>query len=207
MIVFNRGDSAAATVARDPLTPAGAGFRPSRSVVLVGLMGAGKTSIGRRLAQRLGLAFADSDHEIETAAGCTIETIFEMYGERAFRDCERRVIGRLLEEPVQVIATGGGAFMDPETRGTVKTRGLSVWLRADLELLLNRVSRRANRPLLKRGDPKEVLSSLMAERYPIYAEADVTVDTRDAPPDVTVDAVIDGLQRLARIGEPRASVP
>jgi shikimate kinase len=207
MVNFNRGDSAATTVARDPLTSAGAGFRPSRSVVLVGLMGAGKTSIGRRLAQRLGLAFVDSDHEIETAAGCTIETIFEMYGERAFRDCERRVIGRLLEEPVQVIATGGGAFMDPETRDTVKTRGLSVWLRADLELLLHRVSRRANRPLLKRGDPKEVLSGLMAERYPIYAEADVTVDTRDAPPDLTVDAVIEGLQRLERIGEPRAAAP
>ncbi|MBM3546648.1 MAG: shikimate kinase [Alphaproteobacteria bacterium] len=207
MIDFNRGDSAAATVARDPLTPAGAGFRPSRSVVLVGLMGAGKTSIGRRLAQRLGLAFVDSDHEIETAAGCTIETIFEMYGERAFRDCERRVIGRLLEEPVQVIATGGGAFMDHETRGTVKARGVSVWLRADLELLLHRVSRRANRPLLKRGDPKEVLSALMAQRYPIYAEADVTVDTRDAPPDVTVDAVIAGLQALAPVDSTEAPVP
>ncbi|MBM3534635.1 MAG: shikimate kinase [Alphaproteobacteria bacterium] len=196
MLNFNRGDSAAATVARDPLTPAGAGFRPSRSVVLVGLMGAGKTSIGRRLAQRLGLPFVDSDHEIETAAGCTIETIFEMYGERAFRDCERRVIGRLLEEPVQVIATGGGAFMDTETRDAVKARGVSVWLRADLELLLQRVSRRANRPLLKRGDPKEVLAGLMAQRYPVYAEADVTVDTRDAPPDVTVDTVIEALQGL-----------
>lgn len=201
MLHFNHGDSAAPVV-RDPLTPAGAGFRPSRSVVLVGLMGAGKTSIGRRLAQRLGLAFVDSDHEIETAAGCAIETIFEMYGERAFRDCERRVIGRLLEEPLQVIATGGGAFMDAETRATVKARGLSVWLRADLDLLLHRVARRANRPLLKRGDPREILAGLMAQRYPVYAEADATVDTRDAPPDVTVDAVIAALQKLAPAVDP-----
>ncbi len=207
MLDLNRGDSAAAPVVRDPLTSAGAGFRPCRSVVLVGLMGAGKTSIGRRLAQRLGLAFVDSDHEIETAAGCTIETIFEMYGERAVRDCERRVIGRLLDEPTQVIATGGGAFMDLETRGTVKARGLSVWLRADLDLLLHRVSRRANRPLLKRGDPREILSGLMAQRYPIYAEADVTVDTRDAPPDITVDAVIVGLQALDQGTRPAAVTP
>jgi shikimate kinase len=195
MLGFNRGDSAASAVARDPMTSAGDGFRPYRSVVLVGLMGAGKTSIGRRLAQRLGLAFVDSDQEIETAAGCTIETIFEMYGEKAFRDCERRVIGRLLEEPLQVIATGGGAFMDPETRATVKARGLSVWLRADLDLLLQRVGRRANRPLLKRGEPREILAGLRAARYPVYAEADVTVDTRDAAPDVTVDAVLDALER------------
>ena len=207
MLDFNRGDSAAATVAHDPLTPAGAGYRPSRSVVLVGLMGAGKTSIGRRLAQRLGLAFVDSDHEIETAAGCTIETIFEMYGEKAFRDCERRVIGRLLEEPVQVVATGGGAFIDAETRAQVKARGLSVWLRADLDLLLHRVARRANRPLLKRGDPREILSGLMAQRYPLYAEADITVDTRDAPPDVTVDAVLDALKALERVAEPETAAP
>jgi len=207
MVDFNRGDSAAATVARDPLTPAGAGYRPSRSVVLVGLMGAGKTSIGRRLAQRLGLPFVDSDHEIETAAGCTIETIFEMYGEKAFRDCERRVIGRLLEEPVQVVATGGGAFVDAETRAQVKARGLSVWLRADLDLLLHRVARRANRPLLKRGDPREILAGLMAQRYPLYAEAAITVDTRDAPPDVTVDAVLAGLQALEQVAEPAGTTP
>jgi shikimate kinase len=207
MVDFNRGDSAAAMVARDPLTPAGAGYRPSRSVVLVGLMGAGKTSIGRRLAQRLGLPFVDSDHEIETAAGCTIETIFEMYGEKAFRDCERRVIGRLLEEPVQVVATGGGAFVDAETRAQVKARGLSVWLRADLDLLLHRVARRANRPLLKRGDPREILAGLMVQRYPLYAEAAITVDTRDAPPDVTVDAVLAGLQALEQVAEPAGTTP
>lgn len=207
MLNFNRGDSAAATVVRDPLTPAGAGYRPSRSVVLVGLMGAGKTAIGRRLAQRLGLPFVDSDQEIETAAGCEIETIFEMYGEKAFRDCERRVIVRLLDEPIQIIATGGGAFMDPETRSAVKARGLSVWLRADLDLLLHRVSRRSNRPLLKRGDPREILAGLMAQRYPVYAEADATVDTREAPPDVTVDAVLGALQRLDQASEPAAAAP
>jgi shikimate kinase len=115
------------------------------------------------------------------------------------------VIGRLLEEPVQVIATGGGAFMDAETRATVKQRGLSVWLRADLDLLLHRVARRANRPLLKRGDPRTILAGLMAERYPVYAEADVTVDTRDAPPDVTVDAVIAALHALAPPAETAAA--
>jgi shikimate kinase len=195
MLNFNRGDSAADTVAQDPGDVLAGGFRPARPVVLVGLMGAGKTAIGRRLAQRLGLSFVDSDHEIETAAGCTIEAIFAMYGEKAFRDCERRVICRLLEEPAQIVATGGGAFMDPETRARVKAQGLSVWLRADLDLLVHRTSRRANRPILKRGDPREILAKLMEVRYPIYAEADIVVDTRDAPPDVTVDAVLDAIKR------------
>jgi len=195
MLNFNRGDSAAEMVAQDPGVALAGGFRPARPVVLVGLMGAGKTAIGRRLAQRLGLPFVDSDHEIETAAGCTIEAIFQMYGEKAFRDCERRVICRLLEEPAQIVATGGGAFMDAETRARVKALGLSVWLRADLDLLVHRTARRANRPILKRGDPREILAKLMEARYPVYAEADIVVDTRDAPPDVTVDAVLDAIKR------------
>jgi shikimate kinase len=169
-------------------------WTPPRSVVLVGLMGAGKTSIGRRLAQRFGLPFVDADHEIEAAAGCGIETIFELHGEASFRDCERRVIRRLLERPAQVLATGGGSFIDPETRRLVKERAVSLWLRAELDLLVDRVSRRSNRPLLKRGDPREVLARLITERYPIYAEADVVIDSLDAPAEATVDAAIRALR-------------
>ncbi|MGE0744844.1 MAG: shikimate kinase [Rhodospirillales bacterium] len=165
-----------------------------RPVVLVGLMGAGKTCIGARLAERLGLEFADADTEIEAAAGCSIEDIFVIYGEPAFRDVERRVIARLLSGPVKVIATGGGAFMDQETRAAVKAHATSIWLRADLDLLLNRVGRRNNRPLLKKGDPREVLKRLMAERYPAYAEADLVVDGTREPPDATVDRVIEALR-------------
>jgi shikimate kinase len=171
-------------------------WTPPRSVVLVGLMGAGKTSIGRRLAGRFGLPFVDADHEIEAAAGCGIETIFELHGEAAFRDCERRVIGRLLDRPVQVLATGGGAFIDPETRLLVKARSVSLWLRAELDLLVERVSRRSNRPLLKRGDPREILARLIAERYPIYAEADVAIDSLDAPAEVTVEAAVRALRHF-----------
>ena len=156
------------------------------SIVLVGLMGAGKSCIGRRLAPRLGLPFADADSEIEAAAGCAIEDIFAEHGEAAFRSGERRVIERLLAEQPRVLSTGGGAFMDPRTREAVRRFGLSVWLRADLELLLKRTSRRNNRPLLKRGDPEEILARLMEERYPIYAEADITVDSQDGPPEVTL---------------------
>ncbi|MBI1779333.1 MAG: shikimate kinase [Proteobacteria bacterium] len=165
-----------------------------RSVVLVGLMGAGKTSIGRRLATRFQLPFVDADQEIEAAAGCAIETIFELHGEAAFRDCERRVIRRLLERPVQILATGGGAFIDPETRALVRDRAISLWLRAELELLLDRVARRTNRPLLKRGEPREILVRLIAERYPVYAEADIVVDSLDAPTEVTVEAALGALR-------------
>jgi shikimate kinase len=171
-----------------------AGMAPlSRTVAIVGLMGAGKSSIGRRLAQRLKVPFVDADSEIELAAGATIEEIFERHGEPAFRDGERRVIARLLEGPVSVIATGGGSFMDSATRRLMRERAISVWLKADLELLLPRVLRRNNRPLLKTGDPRAVLARLMEERYPIYAEADITVDSLDGPPDVTVDRVIAAL--------------
>jgi len=164
-----------------------------KTIALVGLMGAGKSSIGRRLAQRLKVPFADADTEIEAAAGATIEEIFERHGEAAFREGERRVIARLLEGPVQVLATGGGSFMDPVTRALIREHALSIWLRADLDLLLSRVSRRSNRPLLKAGDPRAVLERLMAERHPVYAEADITVDTLDGPPDATLERVLTAL--------------
>ena len=168
--------------------------RVDRSIVLVGLMGAGKTCIGRRLAARLGLAFTDADSEIEEAAGCSIEDYFAQHGEAAFRDGERRVIKRLLSGAPQVVSTGGGAFMDAGTRAEIRAHGVSLWLRADLELLLKRTGRRNNRPLLKRGDPREILDRLIRERYPVYAEADVVVDSADGPPDVTVERSARGLE-------------
>lgn len=160
-----------------------------RSIVLVGLMGAGKSSIGRRLGQRQGCPFVDADKEIEKAAGCSIEEIFERHGEAAFRDGERRVIARLLGNPPQVLATGGGAFMDPQTRAAVRQQGISVWLRADLDLLVRRTGRRNNRPLLKGKDRRVILQDLIDERYPVYAEADVVVDIDDSPPEVTTSRV------------------
>jgi shikimate kinase len=168
--------------------------RLDRAVVMVGLMGAGKSAIGKRLAQSLGLNFVDADKEIEEAAGCTIPEIFARFGEPAFRDGERRVIARLLEGPVCVLATGGGAFMDEGTRAKIKERGLSVWLRADLDTLVRRTARRSNRPLLNAGDPRDILGKLMAQRYPVYAEANVTVDSLDAPPESTTARVIDALR-------------
>jgi len=168
-------------------------FTPSRAIVLVGLMGAGKSKIGRRLAARLGLPFFDSDPEIEAAAGETIEEIFANRGERAFRDGERRVIARLLAQPVHVLATGGGAFMDPTTQALIARRGVSLWLRADLDVLVARVSRRNNRPLLKQGDPRAILAGLIERRYPVYAEADLVVDSGDGSPEVTVTRAIAAL--------------
>jgi shikimate kinase len=170
--------------------------RLDRSVVLVGLMGAGKSSIGRRLAHKLGVSFVDADTEIEIAAGRTIPEIFEDLGEAAFRDGERRVIRRLLtDDPPHVLATGGGAFMAPDTRALIKGRGHSIWLNADLEVLFERVSRRSNRPLLKTADPKATLAALMETRSPVYAEADLAVRTARAPIEVTVDTVHDALCR------------
>jgi shikimate kinase len=165
----------------------------ARAIVMVGLMGAGKTSIGRRLAALLDLPFVDADAEIEAAAGCTIEEIFERHGEAAFRDGERRVIARLLDGSPQVIATGGGAYMDPATRALIGERAIALWLRADIDTLVARTSRRSNRPLLKNGNPRETLERLMRERYPVYAEADVTVDSHDCPPDETTQAVLSAL--------------
>lgn len=161
-----------------------------RSIVLVGLMGAGKSCIGRNLAQRLGRPFIDADREIEDAAGCSIEEIFERHGEEAFREGERRVIARLLEKPQQVLATGGGAFMDPRTRAAIRARAVSVWLRADLDLLTRRTGRRNNRPLLKGKDRRAILRRLIGERYPVYAEADAVVDIDDSPPNVTTERVL-----------------
>jgi shikimate kinase len=174
-----------------------------RSIVLIGLMGAGKTAVGRRLANRLDLPFIDADTEIEAAAGGTISEIFVEHGEAYFRQGERKVIGRLLDSGPQVLATGGGAFMAPETRASIKAHGVSVWLRADLKVLLKRVGRRDKRPLLAAGDPGEVMKRLMEKRYPVYAEADVTVESRDVPHDMMVGTVIDALAaKLGYIAKP-----
>jgi shikimate kinase len=167
---------------------------PARSIVLVGLMGAGKSNIGRRLATRLHLPFVDADTEIETAAGETIEEIFQRYGEAYFRSGERRVIARLLDGPRHVLATGGGAFMDAQTREHIRRRGISIWLRAELDLLLARVARRDNRPLLKDGDRRAILAALMEKRHPIYAEADIVVDSIDGPPELTLARVMTALK-------------
>ena len=152
--------------------------RLRRPLVLVGLMGAGKTSVGKRLASLLGVGFTDSDHEIVEAAGMSIPEIFASLGEQAFRDGERRVIMRLLGERVGVLATGGGAFIEPRTRAEIRTHATSVWLKADLDLLWDRVRDRPGRPLLRTPNPRGTLSDLLDRRYPVYAEADVTVDSR-----------------------------
>jgi shikimate kinase len=164
------------------------------TVALVGLMGVGKTSIGRRLAQELSLPFIDADAEVEAAAGESIEDIFERHGEAFFRDGERRVIARLLDGPAHVLATGGGAFMAADTRALLKARAVTVWIRAELDVMLARVSRRSNRPLLKQGDKRQILERLMAERYPYYAEAAIAVDSGDGPPDEMVFRVIEKLR-------------
>lgn len=171
-------------------------FPVPKTIVLIGLMGAGKSCIGRLLAQRLGLDFIDADEEIEEAAQCSIDEIFERHGETEFRDGERRVIARILDGPVHVLATGGGAIMDKQTRAKIRERAISVWLRADLDLLVQRVSRRHNRPLLKNGEPRDILEKLMKERHPIYAKADVVVDSGNQPPKVIVDSVIKAMKEV-----------
>ncbi|HWD26015.1 MAG TPA: shikimate kinase [Rhizomicrobium sp.] len=162
----------------------------TRSVALVGMMGAGKSSIGRRLATRLGVPFKDADSEIEHAAGCTVAEIFERYGEPAFRDGERKVIARLLTEPPMIIATGGGAYMDASTRDKLKVGAVTIWLRAPVDVLLARTARRDNRPLLKAGDPRATLERLMGERGPTYALADHTLDSQDEPHTATVERIV-----------------
>jgi shikimate kinase len=171
-----------------------------RSIVLVGMMGAGKSSVGRRLAQRLGLPFADADIEIENAAGMTIPEIFATRGEPEFREGERRVILRLLGQGPIILATGGGAFMNAETRAAIGRDGLSVWLKAEFEVLMRRVRKRANRPLLQTPDPEGTLRRLMAERYPVYALADVTILSRDVPHDMVVDEIIQVLRHRLQAG-------
>ena len=164
-----------------------------RTIALVGLMGVGKSSVGRRLASALDLPFRDADAEVEAAAGRSISDIFTDMGEAAFREGERRVIARLLDEPPHVLATGGGAFVNPDIRALIKSKAISVWLKADLEILSRRVSRKDTRPLLSGKDPGAVLRELAEVRYPYYAEADVTVETGDAAHHVTVEQVIGAL--------------
>lgn len=185
--------SKAETAARQSRARALAQRLGGRPLVLVGMMGAGKTTVGRRLASRLGRRFLDSDEEIEKAAQMSIPEIFEQRGEPEFRAGETRVIARLLKEPDIVLATGGGAFVNPDTRALILSGGVSVWLKADADILFDRVSRRSNRPLLKTADPRATLEKLIAERYPIYAEAAVTVASRDVPHETVASDVIAAL--------------
>jgi len=179
----------------------------SRSIVLIGMMGAGKSSIGRRLAQRLALPFVDADTAIEEAhQGVTIPEIFTSYGEAYFRSGEQRVIARLLDSGPQVLATGGGAYMNPETRAAIRQKGISVWLKADFEVLMRRVKRRAtaDRPMLQ-GDPSQRIRHLMEERYPVYAEANVTVMSREVAHETIVNEIIAELAVLLAVTAPAAS--
>ncbi len=183
-----------------PTEPAKLDLGPSlpltRTIVLVGLMGAGKSCIGRRLAQRLNVPFVDADAEIEQAAGCSVGEIFEKYGEAYFRDGERRVMARLLQGTPTILAAGGGAFMDPDTRRLITENAISVWLRADLETLSARTKGRSHRPLLNEGDPRDTLAKLIDHRYPTYALANITVDTGNDNPNVTCTRVIEALVHI-----------
>jgi shikimate kinase len=190
-------------VGAKPSEPAIVAALGRRSIVLVGMMGAGKTSVGRRLAGRLDIPFVDADGEIEAAAGMTIPEIFGIHGEAYFRSGEARVIARLLDGGPQVLSTGGGAFMNPETRAAIRAKGISFWLKADFEVLLRRVKRRTDRPLLKSDDPAETLKRLIAERYPVYAEADVTIHSRDVPHERIVEEILAELP--ARLGIAQAA--
>jgi shikimate kinase len=177
-----------------------------RAIVFVGLMGAGKTAIGRKVAQMLGLPFVDSDHEIETVSRMSVPDLFERYGEPEFRALERRVITRLVEEGSRVVSTGGGAFMNDETRRAISSHGISVWLKADIDVLMERVAKNRNRPLLRNADPRAVMKRLMHERYPVYALADVIVPTRDDAKDVIADETVAAIARFLDTeppGEPR----
>ena len=175
----------------------GLSFRPDRPIVLVGLMGAGKTTVGRRLARRLGLAFVDSDEEIERAADHSVGEIFARFGEENFRDGERRVIARLIKGAPKVIATGGGAFVNPQTRALILERCVAVWIDADLDTLAERVSRRDTRPLLKDREPLLVLRDLAEKRSPVYAQAHVHVRSLPAPHERAVDAIVEALAAWA----------
>lgn len=175
-----------------------------RSIVLIGMMGVGKSSIGRRLGSRLGVPFVDADTEIERAAGMSIADIFARHGEAAFRSGEARVIARLLNGGPQVLATGGGAVMNEATRALIKERGVSVWLSAELDLLLRRISKRkAERPMLQTEDPAATLRDLLTTREPIYAQADITVQSRDVPHDAIVTEIIEALTAFLGASPPR----
>jgi len=176
-----------------PATVEPGGRRLERTIALVGMMGVGKSTVGRKLAETLSAAFVDSDEEIEKAAGLSVQDIFDRHGEPEFRRGERRVIERLLNGPPIVLATGGGAYMDAETRQLLKEKATTVWLRADIELIWKRVNRRDTRPLLKRENPRQVLADLMALRGPVYAEADVTVESGEGPAADAVKHILDKL--------------
>ena len=173
-----------------------------RSIVLVGMMGAGKSSVGRRLATRLHLPFVDADTEIEAAAGMSIPEIFATHGEDYFRIGEARVIARLLDGGPQVLATGGGAFMNVATREVIAAKGISVWLKADFDVLMRRIRRRTDRPLLKTDDPGATLAGLLAERDPVYALADLTIQSLDVAHEAVVEAIVDALRRHLGLASP-----
>ena len=164
-----------------------------RSIVFVGLMGAGKTAIGRKVAQALGLPFVDSDHEIETVSRMSIPELFDRYGEPEFRALEERVVVRLVKDGPRVVSTGGGAFMNANSRAAISQDGVSIWLKADIDTLMARVAKKPNRPLLKAPDPRAVMERLMTERYPVYGQADVTVTTRDAKREDIATEVLEAL--------------
>jgi len=194
-------NAASAPPTDDTLATAGTAVRAAlngRSVVLVGMMGAGKSSVGRRLAKALSLPFVDADSEIEKAAGMSITDIFAKHGEPEFRAGERRVVARLLDNPMAVIATGGGAFMDETTREKIRAHGISVWLKADIDVLLRRAKNRGGRPLLTDGDPEQILRDLLAKREPVYATADVTVMTREVPHETMVSETLAQLQAFLK---------
>ena len=174
----------------------------ARSVVMIGLMGCGKSSVGRRLAASLGVPFVDADDEIEEAAQMSIPEIFALHGEDYFRNGERRVIARLLAGGPQVLATGGGAYMNPETQANIRQSGYSIWLKAELPVLMRRVMRRGDRPLLKVADPEVVMRGLMEARYPVYAQADMTIASRDVPHEAMVGEIVMALAKAA--GPPAA---
>src|SRR6266446_1731987 len=178
-----------------------------RSIVLVGMMGSGKSSIGRRVALRLGIPFVDADAEIEQAAGMSISDIFAVRGEAEFRTGEARVIARLLDGGPQVLATGGGAFINPDTRTAIAAKGISIWLKAEFEVLMKRIRRRQDRPLLRTEDPAATLRKLMEERDPIYASADLTVQSRDVLHDKIVDEIVSGLAGQMRVACAGAGQP
>lgn len=178
-----------------------------RPVVLVGMMGAGKTTVGRRLANRIGHKFIDSDTEIEKAAGMSIDDFFAAHGEGEFRAGEARVIARILKEQNIVLGTGGGAFINENTRALIKTEALSVWIKADFELLFERVSRRSTRPLLKTDDPRQTLKNLIDARYPIYGEANVTITSKDVPHDVVAAEIVEQLLEYLRTPKKQTKKP